>query len=248
VDEATTTQYGGTGLGLSIVQDLVRAHDSDIHVQSTVGVGTTFSFTLQVIHTRTHPYPLVSSQVDLGCSVVPHERLCRAVRLTAGGCVMQASDKPDIPHEEEERVSGSSTTVVGRQHTGNSLASGVGWNAVGQTGNTSDDFDLLELLNPTKRDKRSSVHSTDSHGNLSKSRVARISHVSSMGDMENWREREIVTTRQSTMGPAGPRTPGKPYYSDNHESNLVSNTPHALSDESVCVCSTVLGRVERRVS
>ena len=41
-----TTKPGGTGLGLYIVQEVMTAHDGQISVQSTVGVGTTFTLTL----------------------------------------------------------------------------------------------------------------------------------------------------------------------------------------------------------
>ena len=39
-------RYGGTGLGLSISRKLLRLHDSDLEVTSTLGKGTTFSFQL----------------------------------------------------------------------------------------------------------------------------------------------------------------------------------------------------------
>lgn len=38
----------GTGLGLSIVREIITAHDENINVISTEGVGTEFSFTLPV--------------------------------------------------------------------------------------------------------------------------------------------------------------------------------------------------------
>jgi PAS domain S-box-containing protein len=41
-----TTKPGGTGLGLYIVQEVVATHGGQVTVQSTIGVGTTFTITL----------------------------------------------------------------------------------------------------------------------------------------------------------------------------------------------------------
>jgi len=46
VDEDRARDSGGTGLGLSIVQQIIHAHDEDIHVESTKGRGTRFWFEL----------------------------------------------------------------------------------------------------------------------------------------------------------------------------------------------------------
>ncbi|MFN0169607.1 MAG: ATP-binding protein [Bryobacteraceae bacterium] len=46
VDKARSRELGGTGLGLAIVKHLVKAHGGDVHVESTLGAGSTFYFTL----------------------------------------------------------------------------------------------------------------------------------------------------------------------------------------------------------
>lgn len=47
VDKGRSRQSGGTGLGLAIVKHIIEAHQQNINVRSTVGVGTTFGFTLE---------------------------------------------------------------------------------------------------------------------------------------------------------------------------------------------------------
>lgn len=48
VDKARSRELGGTGLGLAIVKHLVRAHGGDVRVESEIGQGSTFFFTLPV--------------------------------------------------------------------------------------------------------------------------------------------------------------------------------------------------------
>lgn len=47
VDSARSIDKGGTGLGLSIVKHIIESHQQTFNIRSTVGVGSTFSFTLQ---------------------------------------------------------------------------------------------------------------------------------------------------------------------------------------------------------
>lgn len=48
VDKARSRELGGTGLGLAIVKHLVRAHGGEVRVESQLGHGATFLFTLPV--------------------------------------------------------------------------------------------------------------------------------------------------------------------------------------------------------
>jgi len=49
VDKARSREMGGTGLGLSIVRHLVMAQGGEVRVESTLGKGSTFIFTLPLV-------------------------------------------------------------------------------------------------------------------------------------------------------------------------------------------------------
>ncbi len=47
VDKSGNRKVGGSGLGLSIVKHIIEAHEEKIYVESELGVGSEFSFTLE---------------------------------------------------------------------------------------------------------------------------------------------------------------------------------------------------------
>ena len=47
VDKSGSREQGGSGLGLSIVKHILDAHNEKIHVESQIGIGSEFSFTLE---------------------------------------------------------------------------------------------------------------------------------------------------------------------------------------------------------
>jgi signal transduction histidine kinase len=48
IDNSSTRRYGGTGVGLSIVRLILEKHDIEIHVESQLERGSTFSFVLPI--------------------------------------------------------------------------------------------------------------------------------------------------------------------------------------------------------
>jgi len=47
IDKSRSRGQGGSGLGLAIVKHIIEAHNQSINVRSTIGVGSTFAFTLR---------------------------------------------------------------------------------------------------------------------------------------------------------------------------------------------------------
>ncbi|MEM6445596.1 MAG: SpoIIE family protein phosphatase [Cyanobacteria bacterium P01_D01_bin.123] len=67
-DGSTSRQYGGTGLGLALTKQLVELHGGQISVDSKLGRGSTFTFTLPIVkataETSVWPRPALPTAVS----------------------------------------------------------------------------------------------------------------------------------------------------------------------------------------
>lgn len=101
-DGSSTRSYGGTGLGLAICRQLITMLDGELQVESKVGAGSSFRFTIRAGHAQTAPElpkPLRRQQAELNGKQVllvednpVNQRISTAILEKAGLKVSLAND------------------------------------------------------------------------------------------------------------------------------------------------------------
>ncbi|HWZ29555.1 MAG TPA: response regulator, partial [Gemmatimonadales bacterium] len=102
-DSSTTRRYGGTGLGLAICRRLVRLQGGELRVESELGKGTDFSFSLAFPVEKTTAAPVVGTPAALLARILvvddnpTNRRIVRDMLRAAGAQVDEIGEAAKVP-------------------------------------------------------------------------------------------------------------------------------------------------------
>jgi len=109
-DASTTRRFGGTGLGLAISRRLCRMMGGDIHIESQVGSGSRFWFTVPLTRSDAEPESEVPEVAGLRCLVVDDNALNREIferQLAPWGVEVMTTPSADLALAELVKASTS---------------------------------------------------------------------------------------------------------------------------------------------
>ena len=117
-DSSTTRQYGGTGLGLAISRDLASLMGGDISLKSTEGVGSCFTFSVELpLSSAPLPAPDYSTENLAGLKLLIVDDNKTSLKIIAEQLagIDLIVDQADRPQEALERVQAAEDADAGYQ-------------------------------------------------------------------------------------------------------------------------------------
>ncbi|HRE48042.1 MAG TPA: ATP-binding protein [Aggregatilineales bacterium] len=119
----TDRRYGGTGLGLDISKQLTQMHGGDMTVESKVGVGTTFSFTMPIAEAQPAsqaPAEFVSDKPEDALVTIFSEDMMSD--LSASKTILIVEDEVNARHLMHEILEGAGHIVVDAENSREALS------------------------------------------------------------------------------------------------------------------------------